>query len=1168
MRKKTFSYFLSLVVSVSFLGLAAGSALFAKEGPDKTKRDWGAKLYKPTGTPRYQILNINNLWTWARSDGQSNHSPSGDNGTFFPRGTAFLIYQDGIMWGGKAYVDEAKTQPAPFGQLIRVGGANYLTGCREGRVIGQGATAVPADPGADDSRIYRIRRDYYTMSETELRRDAAESNEIPVSQVTDADMQRIFDQYAKDWVEWPVDYGAPFIDRNGNGVYDPPPPFSENFTVDDLIAGGYDEPGVAGADVNSPADQVLWTVYNDLDREQTLALQGSEPLGLEVQLTVWGYKRTDPLGNIFFRRVRIINKGGVDIDGSGTKGAFWIDSMYVAQWSDPDLGSFADDLVGVDTVLSIGFVYNGNAIDSDFRKFNLPPPSGGYDFLQGPIIESPGDSAVFGLQRRHGYKNLGMTSFSYFSAGSAISDPPRDYTRGTLRWYKMLRGYAPKDGPEEYYPFPPGVTPGPFPLSGDPVTQTGFIDGQGEAWSFAPGDRRLNVSTGPFSLAPGDTQEVVVALVAGLGADRLSSVAVMKFNDRFAQNTYDALFQVPKPPVPPKVTVTELDGEVVLEWGSDLQRVQDTESRVNEPGSFAFEGYNVYQFPSRTASLKDAKRIATFDLISDPTVILDEVFDVSSGQILQQPVQFGSNSGIKRFFRFNRDYVLDIDKIYNGQEYYLAVTAYSHSKVPGYLPTSLESEPTIITVVPKVPFGKVYKTAYGDTLDVEHVSGESDGVMTPIVVDPGANTGDTYEIRFDTTGGEITWKLVNTTKGKDILVGQTNQSGDDNYDIVEGGIFLKVAGPPPGVKQEDMYSSEDPSTWGWDIPSGQRRFTWAGGADGFGWEGFRGAIGWGQPATFWGNGYAYPATSLKPVLLKLATVDTDGNFDPDDPNVSYAYRYLRRAANPPARAEFAPFILNPSGGYAFQEFAKSVPLSAWDISDPDNPRRLVLGHLENNVEGGMVDGKYWPPNYADANNTAGSGPREWLFIFDHDYSETPVDAYAQELIGQEASPIMYWLTVARRGNVPFSPGGSGEDQFAIYPNKPNTVNDVFRYTVPAPDTGPELEQFSAENVGVYPNPYYAFNPAEENRLSRFVTFNNLPPKVTVRIFNLGGQLVRTLVKDDPSQFLRWDLLNHTGTPVASGMYIAHVEMQLPSGGLFTKALKLAIIQEQEVLDVY
>ena len=83
-----------------------------------------------------------------------------------------------------------------------------------------------------------------------------------------------------------------------------------------------------------------------------------------------------------------------------------------------------------------------------------------------------------------------------------------------------------------------------FPLSGDPVAGKGFVDGQGTEYSDSPGDRRILLNSGPVTMAPGDTQEVVVGVVGGLGSDRLSSVAVMKFNDEFVQNTYNALFAV------------------------------------------------------------------------------------------------------------------------------------------------------------------------------------------------------------------------------------------------------------------------------------------------------------------------------------------------------------------------------------------------------------------------------------------------------------------------------------------------------------------------------------------------------------------------------------------------------------------------------------------------
>ncbi|MEJ2104037.1 MAG: hypothetical protein P8X47_05605, partial [Ignavibacteriaceae bacterium] len=68
-----------------------------------------------------------------------------------------------------------------------------------------------------------------------------------------------------------------------------------------------------------------------------------------------------------------------------------------------------------------------------------------------------------------------------------------------------------------------------------------------------------------------------------------------------------------------------------------------------------------------------------------------------------------------------------------------------------------------------------------------------------------------------------------------------------------------------------------------------------------------------------------------------------------------------------------------------------------------------------------------------------------------------------------------------------------------------------------------LDEFN--KINVFPNPYYGVNSEELNKYNRFVTFTHLPDKATVRIFNLAGVLVKTIEKDDESQFLRWDLAN-------------------------------------------
>jgi len=138
-----------------------------------------------------------------------------------------------------------------------------------------------------------------------------------------------------------------------------------------------------------------------------------------------------------------------------------------------------------------------------------------------------------------------------------------------------------------------------------------------------------------------------------------------------------------------------------------------------------------------------------------------------------------------------------------------------------------------------------------------------------------------------------------------------------------------------------------------------------------------------------------------------------------------------------------------------------------------------------------------------------------------------------------------------------------ECNFTLIPNAVNTAADEFSFTAPTVDESTENAKVDVNKVNVFPNPYYGVNTEELNKYNRFVTFTHLPDKATIRIFNLAGILIQTIQKDDQSQFTRWDLANDAGLPVASGLYIAHIEM--PVLGI-TKILKVAIIQEQQILD--
>jgi hypothetical protein len=70
-------------------------------------------------------------------------------------------------------------------------------------------------------------------------------------------------------------------------------------------------------------------------------------------------------------------------------------------------------------------------------------------------------------------------------------------------------------------------------FAGDPVLGTGWND-------TAPLDKRMLLSSGPITMAPGDGQEVVLAIILAQGTDRLNSVSLLKDFDDQVQTAFDA----------------------------------------------------------------------------------------------------------------------------------------------------------------------------------------------------------------------------------------------------------------------------------------------------------------------------------------------------------------------------------------------------------------------------------------------------------------------------------------------------------------------------------------------------------------------------------------------------------------------------------------------------
>ena len=185
--------------------------------------------------------------------------------------------------------------------------------------------------------------------------------------------------------------------------------------------------------------------------------------------------------------------------------------MYCGLWFDPDLGGFADDLVGYDRGRNLGFCYN--ATNSDL-VYGSTPPAVGVDLLKRPG-STPG--------------GLTSTSFAMYTNGAG--------PQNAMGTYNRLRGLA-DDGSVIIDPTSGLATT--YYYTGDPVQGTGWLDG-------TAADKRMLLGTGPFTMAPGNVGDYWAAIVIGQGWNRLSSVNIMRALDDDVEGFFEGgILDVPE----------------------------------------------------------------------------------------------------------------------------------------------------------------------------------------------------------------------------------------------------------------------------------------------------------------------------------------------------------------------------------------------------------------------------------------------------------------------------------------------------------------------------------------------------------------------------------------------------------------------------------------------
>jgi len=850
-------------------------------------------------------------------------------------------------------------------------------------------------------------------------------------------------------------------------------------------------------------DEMLYCVMNDLNPNDHNTAYHTLPIGIELHQLIFGFDRPGALGNSIFVKYIIINKGEKDLD-----------STYIAAWSDVDNGDAWDDLVGFDLDLGMSYCYGGKPVDATYGS---QPPALGWDFFQGPIVDSPGDVVVLPDGRVYQDKKiLSATAFTKYYNGHAVYRDPDASAAGAEEVWYYMSGMQ-RDGTPWIDPITGEAST--FTNTGDPVTGEGWLSTN----ENPPTDIRMLTAAGPFTLAVGDTQEIVVGCVIGQGSDRLSSVSVLRFFDQEAQQAYDLGFQVPSSPPPPNVTISELDRQILLTWEKNAE---DFES------SYQFEGYNVYIGGSPGGPWK---RVATYDLANEVGVVLEPSFDTNSGQILNLPSAYGSNLGTRYNYIFTKDY--NGLTLANGRTYYILVTSYAFD--PNSIPQVLESRRDIIYATPHQgrPGTVVSHDAF-ETVKIDHPAGDASPSKWEVwvkLIDPlHVETAD-YKV---TVNEDQTWTLY---KNGEPLPDYENRSDnsidkDIEYLTLEDSELDFFIGVSFDFSEKKVVSFEEPELM---TPESDSTVISA------------------------------LSSPLQKSLVSKSDLAVDGQFKKGTRDTSITLNPLQirftgvmdssimevveGGSDATLLFSFgqpAIFLMNhpknPTPG-SINPFTVKVPFEIWDmernvqlnaafsdykqkLTDPDFvPTWAPRGECVVYVVASPYDGQVHNIGYTGQDTMA-----TWSFV------------YGPDLIWKTGDVVQ--LNFQNPDTFP-NPVVAGVDEFSfrIQAETPGAISDA---------------KERLDIINVYPNPYLAHNVIEKQLHEEQVVFINLPEKCTIRIFTISGQLVKTIGFDDPTTTtISWNLKNENFLPVASGLYIAHIE----APGIGTKILKMAIVFREQRL---
>lgn len=1023
-------------------------------------------------------------------------------------------------------------------------------------------------------------------------------------------------------------YLAPFIDVDGDGIYNP---------------GNGDYPTLDAGVPGAKPDQMIWWVYNDKGGTHT-AYTGGEPIGLEIQALAFGFSTSNEINNMTFYKYRVANRASSPLYDT-----------YFGVFTDSDLGGADDDYVGCNMALvdpdgpsgalpakrrSFAYTYNADNNDEDGSAlgYGTTPPIFGIDFFRGPKDENGNE--------------LPMSTFMFFTNQgiTGINSDPSNATE----LYRYLRGYW-ADGAILSYGTPNGRGGSDqcnyaFPGLTDP-------DGR-PAWNETdvPGDRRMVQSAGPFTLQPGAINEVIIGAVwaRASSGDQFASIAAGIIADDKAQLLFDNNFKLANGPDPVTAVLTPSDKKIILtlQETDKAERYKkaelDAEDFVNY--TYTFQGYKIFQMKDGTvdaSKINDptlAIEIAQVDIQDGITKIINKKFDPASDNTNAKVEVVGEDKGIRHVFEITSDAFstsFNTDLI-NGKKYYYLVIPYAYSSTATqtkYLPGRTSTTVVSTTVGRQVVNGLINGTFTEDLPITRHDGYGNGGVNLELTAASEAailaNTSSTgVPVSYEIGSGPVYIKVFDPNKIKKM-----------NYKLVftpdMKSYYLKNADTGDTLMMSDTtYSLTNTLTDNQQIaeirkyrtlPNGKRILdsreslgfyivvnnTFGKPGDAFAYlnnkNNFLGAsMTFKDASKNWLTGYNGKLDLLVSNPIVQGWIEGNANLDPDAVysdvlGATWApYKIMRAVSSEnakttplldPGSKNAARSKLDSIGSYDIvftsdtSKWSNCVVLESGGAAEPNEGGQKRLNLRKKDIGYGMGRSKFpgyainletgervniffaeasalvndngndmlWNPtsnsnffdkggrhyiyvtrrkydncnaiyNLLSANNFDPANTNKYAVFSMVDWVNVPLLREGQQLLSTD---VKVRLRVAKPYDANRLTGSNnGYPEFTF--NDINTVRG-------ATDDENTNKKLSLDFVNVVPNPYYAYSSYEPDRNDFRVRVTNLPANATISIYTTSGILVRRISKSDPLQtYIEWDLRNANRIPIASGVYLIHV----------------------------